>query len=144
MNLKASFKLTEWNGEALTAKGRQIARDYAQALSTQFQQEIRDPQWSWPGTTRRRNGSVAGTRRDIVDTGAFAASQRYRTRQLKSGVNISFTWFVDYAGYIRTGTGPKYPGRDWIAKGLAALPFDEFFANNWTATPIRAKRRKRK
>lgn len=144
MNLKASFKITEWNGEALTAKGRQIARDYAQALSVQFQKEIRDNQWSWPGNTRRRNGTIAGTSRDIVDTGAFASSQRYRTRQLKSGVSISFTWFVDYAGFIRKGTGPSYPGRDWIAKGLAALPFEKFFQDNWTAKPIRAKRRKSK
>lgn len=142
MAVKSTFKITEWNEEALTAKGRKIAKDYAAALSAQFQKEIRDAKWDWPGTTQRRNGDTVGSPRDIVDTGAFAASQRYRTRQLKSGVRFDYSWFVDYAGYIRQGTGANYPGRDWISSGVQALPFDRFFADNWTARPVRATRRR--
>lgn len=144
MAAKSTFKISEWNGDALTAKGRQIAKDYARALSTQFQKEIRDEQWSWPGNTQRKNGSTAGTTRDIVDTGNFAGSQRYRTRQLKSGVRFDYGWYVDYAGYIRNGTSSSYPGRDWITKGLQELPFEQFFAANWKARPVRATRRTRK
>ena len=144
MALKSRLKITEWNGEALTTKGRRIVQDYARALSVQFQKEIRTEQWPWPSTTRRKNGSTAGSTRDIVDTGVFAKSQRYRTNQLKSGVAITFNWYVDYAGFIRYGTGSSYPGRDWITKGLTALPFKDFFAANWKAGPVRATRRKAK
>lgn len=32
--------------------------------------------WTWPRETKRRNGQIAGTIRDIVDTGRLKRSQR--------------------------------------------------------------------
>jgi hypothetical protein len=86
------------------------------------------------GKTYRKNGSIEGSPRDIVDTGAFLASQR-RTRL--SATSIKFVWGgsggVDYAGIILSGRPDTraYPGRNWILPALKNRPMEAFFAAEW-------------
>ena len=109
---------------------------YSKALDDQFKEEIKLPQFPWPNQTRRSNGSIAGSPRDIVDTGLFLASQR---RERLSATEIKFTWggtaAVDYAGRILTGKGARRgqvgPPRNWIKVALDKQPLEPFFAKEW-------------
>lgn len=107
---------------------------YGQALDKQLKEEIKTVQFPWTDRkTYRRNGTIEGTPRDIVDTGAFLRSQRRRRINLTT---IRFTWGgsggVTYAGYIYEGIKAKnYPARDWITPALDALPIGTFFVREW-------------
>lgn len=66
--VKDHFDETKDIGEAF--KG--MARD----LGDRFTEMIEDERWEWDRPTRRSDGSLAGSPRDIVDTGALRDSQR--------------------------------------------------------------------
>lgn len=103
-------------------------------MGQQLKEEIKLVQFSWPGTTYRRNGTIEGSPRDIVDTGRFLASQR---SDRPTASTIVFTWGgsagVNYAGIILKGRPDTaaYPGRNWILPALKNLPLDKFFAEKW-------------
>jgi len=111
-----------------------ILTTYGAALDKQLKEEIKLVQFPWTSTrTYRRNGTIEGTPRDIVDTGAFLKSQRRRRVNVTT---IRFTWGgsggVTYAGYIYEGIPSRnYPARDWIKPALDALPIDLFFRLEW-------------
>lgn len=134
VSVKASFKLTGWNATQLKLRVPAIMTAYGKALDKQFKEEIQLVQFSWPVTTYRRNGTIEGSPRDIVDTGAFLRSQR-RTRL--NATTLQFTWGnsgVTYAGYILRGVpGRNYPPRDWIGRALNNLPLEPFFRDQWQA-----------
>ncbi len=112
-----------------------ILTTYGKELDQQLKEEIKTVQFPWTDRlTYRRNGTIEGTPRDIVDTGAFLRSQRRRRVNVNT---IRFTWGgaggVTYAGYIYEGIKEKnYPARDWIAPALDALPIGLFFVREWT------------
>jgi hypothetical protein len=112
-----------------------ILTSYGKALDQQLKEEIKTVQFPWTDRkTYRRNGTIEGTPRDIVDTGAFLRSQRRRRINVNT---IKFTWGgtggVTYAGYIYEGIKERnYPARDWIAPALKAQPIGLFFVREWT------------
>jgi phage gpG-like protein len=59
--------------------GKQIAIEAFGEMVDEFAGEItyqiRDPKWQWPRETRRRNSTIAGSPRDIVDTEELKNSQ---------------------------------------------------------------------
>ncbi|BBG58033.1 hypothetical protein [uncultured phage] len=59
--------------------GRQLAIESFDEMVDEFAQEINfqieDTKWNWPRETVRKNGSVVGSPRDIVDTGELKNSQ---------------------------------------------------------------------
>ena len=131
--IQSRLRLTSFRSEELIRRVPKILTDYGKALDQQLKEEIKTEQFSWPGETRRRNGSTVTSPRDIVDTGAFLRSQRRRRINLTT---IRFDWGgsggVTYAGYIYQGIpGRNYPARDWIKPALDALPIGEFFAREW-------------
>ena len=131
--IQSRLRLTAFRSEELIRRVPKILIDYGKALDQQLKEEIKTEQFSWPGETRRRNGSTVTSPRDIVDTGAFLRSQRRRRINLTT---IRFDWGgsggVTYAGYIYQGIpGRNYPARDWIKPALDALPIGEFFAREW-------------
>ena len=131
--IQSRLRLTAFRSEELIRRVPKILTDYGKALDQQLKEEIKTEQFSWPGETRRRNGSTVTSPRDIVDTGAFLRSQRRRRINLTT---IRFDWGgsggVTYAGYIYQGIpGRNYPARDWIKPALDALPIGEFFAREW-------------
>lgn len=132
IRVNATYKLTGWNTNQLRQRVPVIMTNYGKVLGDQFKEEIQEPQFTWTGReTRRSNGQLVGSPRNIVDTGAFLRSQR---RDRPNPTTLLFTWGndgVNYAGYILRGTGPAYPPRDWIGRALDAAPFEQFFAAEW-------------
>jgi hypothetical protein len=132
VSVRANYRLTGWNANQLRLRVADIMTAYGTAIDQQLKQEIQTPQFSWPRETKRRSGSVAGTIRNIVDTGTFLRSQR---RDRPNATTLRFTWGndgVSYAGYILSGVpGRNYPARDWIKPALDRLPLDAFFRQQW-------------
>jgi hypothetical protein len=133
VQVQASYKLTGWNAPQLKMRVANIMTAYGKAIDQQFKEEIQLVQFSWPGSTYRKNGTIEGSPRDIVDTGRFLASQR---RERLNATTLKFTWGnsgVNYAGYILQGVpGRNYPGRDWIKPALTRLPLNGFFKAEWS------------
>lgn len=132
VSVNASYKLSGWNSNQLKLRVADIMTAYGTAIDKQLKEEIQTAQFDWPKQTKRRNGSVAGTTRNIVDTGAFLRSQR---RERPNATTLKFTWGndgVSYAGYILSGIpGRNYPDRNWIQPALNNLPLDAFFRQQW-------------
>lgn len=132
LQVRASYTISGWQGDRLKRRVTDIVTDYAKALDDQLKEEIRKPQFAWPGQTIRRNASIVGSPRDIVDTGAFLRSQ---VRERVSATQVKFTWGngggVNYTGIILRGKGSNYPSRNWIEPALRNLPLEQFFAGAW-------------
>jgi hypothetical protein len=131
VSVRANFTLRGWNANQLKLRVPAVMTAYGKAMDQQLKEEIQTPQFSWPRETKRRNGTLAGTSRNIVDTGAFLASQR---RDRPNATTLRFSWGnsgVNYAGYILQGTTASYPPRDWIGRALNKLPFEPFFRAEW-------------
>lgn len=99
------------------------------SLSQALDAAMESSTWNWPRETVRRNGSVAGTTRDIVDTGTLKASKKVKAAYKQTKATISITYGAPYAalmhygGYVipygRTGRAAKQiPGRPWITATL--------------------------
>ncbi len=129
------FDLTEWNGRQLGVRSAVILQRFLPIIDKQFKEDIQKPQFTWTGRiTIRSTGEEVGSPRNIVDTGAFLASQRATTKSDATGSELVFTWgnaAVNYAGRILEGDGSNYPPRDWIAVALKNQPFRQFFAREW-------------
>lgn len=92
-------------------------------LARGFRELIESPVFDWPNTTRRRNGQVVSTPRDIVDRGDLRDSQQLT----KSNPRLaSFVWGVRYALYVHQGwttvSGQELPGRDWTTPVAKQAP----------------------
>jgi len=85
-----------------------------------FDQQMASEQWEWTDKqTRRKNGEMVGSPRDIIDTGALLQSKR------RDPINSSiteFTWEDDAAELVhdggRTKAGGAYPSRPWTEPTL--------------------------
>jgi hypothetical protein len=144
--LKTSFRLTGWNTTQLRLRVPAILTAYGKAIDAQFKEEIRTVQYEWvPGRlTYRKNGTIEGSPRDIVDLGGFIRSQR---RDRVNATTLRFSWNVPYASLIftgyttynkRTGQSTTLPPRNWIEPALKAQPLDRFFADQWKALARRS------
>lgn len=66
-----------------------------------FREELNTVKWKWPNLTQRRNGTEAGTIRDIVDLGGLRDSQK---REDTGQERTVFTW----TGRDRDGSEKAY------------------------------------
>ena len=132
VRVQATYKLTGWNSTQLKLRIPAIMTDYGKVMDQQLKAEIQTVQFSWPRETKRKNRSVVGSPRDIVDLGGFLRSQR---RDRPDATTLRFTWSAPYSSLILTGyttrKGTVVPGRDWIKPALEAQPLDRFFAAEW-------------
>lgn len=95
-----------------------------------FDQQMVDNKWEWEtnnpknpaNKTRRKNGEVVTSPRDIVDTGALLQSKR------RNPINSSiteFTWEDDVAELVHDGGrlkgGGVYPARPWTQPTLEEI-----------------------
>ena len=117
------------NDAVLRGKAIKALDEYAAKIGDEFQDQIESEKWAWTDkTTKRRNGRDAVNPRDIVDTGELRDSQEGPT-VANGGLSQGFRWTAPYAYIVQKGTGqPYYPGRDWVAGALKALPFPQFIA----------------
>jgi hypothetical protein len=88
--------------------------NFAKGQDAAYKAAIADNIFSWPNRTRRDNGELAGTTRNIVDSGEFRDSQSVQI----DAFSAVYTWDADHAAYIfygyTTGSGDKRPPRNWI------------------------------
>lgn len=85
-----------------------------------FDQLMASEKWEWTDKqTRRENGEIVGSPRDIIDTGALLQSKR------RDPINSSITEFVwedDVAEFVHDGgtkkNGGAYPARPWTEPTL--------------------------
>jgi len=138
--ISASLSLKGWNATQLKLRVPVILRRYGDVMDKQLKDEIQTVQFPWTDRkTRRRNGTIVGSPRDIVDLGTFLRSQR---REYPSATQLVFTWDAKskkggfmYAGLILTGyttkRGTVVPGRNWIKPALDKHPLNGFFIREW-------------
>lgn len=143
-------KIIKWNADKLIKRVPQILSNYGVLISPLLQDAIKANVYTWPTrtlqggdiVTRRRNGEVVTSPRNIVDTGALLASQS--TPQV-SADTLRIIWTAPYSGdvlrgnYIvgrRNGSYIATP-RDWISPVVAAQPPIQFFAREWRKLAIK-------
>ena len=132
IRMNATLQITQWNGQQIAARTAAIVEAYGQALEQQLQEEIKTIQFDWPRETKRKNGQMVTSPRDIVDLGGFLRSQEL---QNTGQTSRRFVWNAPYASTIFSGyttnRGTPVPGRDWMTPALRALPPARFFAQEW-------------
>ena len=161
--VRATSTLRGWNANPIRQRAAQVLQLYRPVLAEQLKEEIQKAQFEWPRPTRRygallgpsrgrkkvsleerariianqggRYYTTAGSPRNIVDSGAFLASQAdYQPDPLI----LRYSWGgnggpVTYAGIILRGK-TNYPPRDWIKPALDEQPLRRFFIANWGRT----------
>ncbi|MGY2892480.1 hypothetical protein [Deinococcus sp. UYEF24] len=82
-----------------------------------------DPTWAWPGSTRRHNGQVAGTTRDVVDSGDLKGSQ---TLDFQGPLNARLEWSADYAAAVFLGAVFKKRSSSMPARNVPVIAVRNF------------------
>ena len=90
----------------------QRAMDWA---DKDFDQQMASSKWDWnENQTRRKNGQLVGSPRDIIDTGDLLQSKE-RVQVNRS--TVDFIWKDDVAELVHDGgttkNGGAYPARPW-------------------------------
>lgn len=98
-------------------------------LSMALDRAMTEVSWPWPRQTQRASGELAGTSRDIVDTGRLYESQQINEKFLKTKTtfeivyNTPYAALVHYGGYVQPYGNPNaatvsIPGRPWIESAI--------------------------
>ncbi|GAA4015557.1 hypothetical protein GCM10022631_29590 [Deinococcus rubellus] len=98
---------------------------YADKANAAFE----DESWQWAGTTRRKNGEVAGSPRNLVDTGELRDSQQ---EPQITGLTARITWDAPYAAAVFLGATDRkraysLPGRNLPQQVADKFNFAEVF-----------------
>jgi hypothetical protein len=88
------------------------------AVAHNADRAMTDDRWDWPNTTHRRNGSVVGSPRDIVDTGDL---YRSRSTPVVKGSQGTITYNCEYADDV-------HALRPWLATALEETDVTKVFA----------------
>lgn len=118
----AGAQVTEYSGNELRQlrgiNGRTFERamDWADA---DFDQQMASEKWDWPNETRRKNGQIVNSPRDIIDTGALLQSKR---REQISNSVVEFIWDDEVAEGVHDGmvskSNKRLPARPWTEPTL--------------------------
>jgi hypothetical protein len=100
------------------AQINQAFENACRQFGEEHQNAISSKSYSWGRTTKRKNKSIAGSPRDIVDTGALKKSYAFiRT----SSTRFELRWNAKHASTVFHGKA-NYPSRNWHL--LAKQTFD--------------------
>jgi hypothetical protein len=89
------------------------------AVAHNADRAMTDDRWDWPNTTHRRNGSVVGSPRDIVDTGDL---YRSRSMPVVKGNQGTIDYNCEYADDV-------HALRPWLATALEETNVKSVFAD---------------
>lgn len=133
-----SATISENFGKTASGATKAIETGFSKALDDAMNANV----WAWPRLTARKNGSIAGLSRNIVDMGSLQRSKVVTVTQLKGGAasKITFTYNSPYAAFVHYGGAMKpygnprastvvLPGRPWIIsalKGENGIPAYDF------------------
>lgn len=137
----SKIELTEWYGDQLVAKTADVLEALSPEVYARSDNQITSDKWSWDRVTRRKNGKIVSSPRDIVDLGTLrnSASTPAIGNYIK-GVDLTITWSAPYAYNVATGKGQRGPARNWIQGTYAELspkgeaPFITSFIRQWNST----------
>lgn len=116
-----SYKV-KLNTKALLQKQRTAFAVANKDLEEAIVGQIASPIWNWPGETVRQNGAVAGSPRNIIDSGDLLGSYRVEKR----GPNAySHGFAVPYALAVHNGAVLRNGGV------ITARPFTEVPARDF-------------
>lgn len=87
--------------------------------------------YEWDTITFRKSGEIAGSPRDIVDTG-YLRDSRYDISKVNQR---DYVYSADYArdvleGYVDTWGNSK-PGRNWVATAVESENWAEVYREEW-------------
>lgn len=120
-------KIQEYQGNELrrlrgvSQRTFDLAMDWA---DSDFDQQMASEKWQWENNdsqnrTRRKNGQIVGSPRDIIDTGDLLQSKR--RNEIKRGIT-EFIWEDEVAELVHDGgtlkNGGAYPARPWTEPTL--------------------------
>ncbi len=114
----------ELNQSAIAQLNQDLTKAFratATEINAAAMAQIVSPTWKWPRVTRRRNGTIAGFSRDIVDLGGIKRSQGMR---VISDNQIDIINTSDHAAAVNFGSrrgGTIVPGRNWIRAGVRSM-----------------------
>ena len=127
-----------------------VQRDLKKALDRAIDSNV----WDWPRETIRSDGSTAGAKRDIVDTGKLKASSELKEMHAQTKSTIEIKYKAPYAAFVHYGGAMQpygrkdlntviIPGRPWIEatlKGTHGIekfnmtkPMNDGFMEVWNA-----------
>ena len=123
------LKVTEYQGNELRQLRGINSRTFERAMDwadKDFDQQMGSEKWplsgDWPNTTRRKNGQIVDSPRDIVDTGALLQSKR---REQISNSVVDFIWEDNVAEGVHDGMvtkrGRRLPARPWTEPTLEEI-----------------------
>ena len=86
-----------------------------------FEDQFKDEKWDYPGETRRKNGEVVESPRDIFDLGTLYRSGKdsFRITQGSNDITASWNWDAKndsgraYAWYVHEGLSTNLEPRQW-------------------------------
>lgn len=88
----------------LNRRARVATKGTAERVARRADILINARSWTWPGTTLRANGSVAGTKRNIVDTGTLRDSRHDPVlNDTRGGHSARLTWGAPHAAAVFLG-----------------------------------------
>lgn len=129
-----SFRVTmKPQAKALVAKQQKAFQAANQDLKEQIIGEIASPVWSWPGTTVRQSGEIAGARRNIIDQGDLLDGYQEPRMQGKNKCVHVFT--ADHTLPVHEGATLRNGGN------IPPRPFTERPAQNFAQTFLAAFKR---
>lgn len=110
------------NLQALAEAAAQRATEIVMGeLSAAFDQSFTAQAWSWPRQTRRSNGDLVGSPRNIIDQAGAGGLRSTGSWQMVGPYQAIFKWSSEYAtgvheGYVtkrESGPGVIVPARPW-------------------------------
>lgn len=131
------------NAKSLEQKLVQAFEDWAeQDVNRFFEDQFKSDIWYYPRQTTRKNGTVAGTSRDIYDLGALYESGKDVDINLDAN-SVSAAWNWDaknssgraYAVYVHEGLGTNLVPRPWTDD----LYYPQKFANSSVRLALKAR-----
>ena len=99
-----------------------VQRDLKIALDNAVTSSV----WSWPRSTFRQNGQIAGGVRDIVDTGKLKNSLVIKEKNLQSKTTLTIQYKAKYAAFVHYGGAIQpYGNRNAATVLIPARPWVE-------------------
>lgn len=114
--------IDNWQGDALVLALELAFTEANERANELIKVETEDNKWDWPRATIRSDGTIAGSPRDVIDTGAFLESIHYEYESLDEGEHQIN---VPYAQDVVLGIDDK-PARNVFEKPIYERLFPEF------------------
>ena len=110
------------NPEALVKKLSKAFETWSRFdVNDHFRNEFLEEKWPYDGETKRKNGDIVGSPRDIFDLGELYRSGRDSFSITQGGMDITASWNWDakndsgrgYAWYVHEGLSTNLAPRQW-------------------------------